>query len=402
MFAGDPLTPNLKALVQKLGISEKIIDLGKVTSETLQQLYKNAYALLFPSRFEGFGWPIIEGQALGTPVIAGNNSAIPEVAGKGAFLCDSEAIDIMVDELNELKSEGYRQQRIQAGYQNLERFQPQSFEEAYLELYRKITIEDKKIFHKKVNLEINSKEVIKSVKIVAFGGCMTGGYPFSRKESYFTKAIQNLSRNLNEHQIDEHHYIVNGCTFVQASVFMDEIIYQNKPDIAVIQFGMDTLTSVRSLFSFSIFPKKLNYESNQRKKITSKAHSKNLLKWKILGFFSSLLKIKPLMNQELYMERLLETVAECHKRGIKVIMMTPFCLGNSWSNRLSKIYSEEVEKASLDHSFICLNSWKALSAQPLEKILLSDGHHLSIEGHQILSRVLQDKIQELILTQFNK
>jgi glycosyltransferase involved in cell wall biosynthesis len=53
-------------------------------------VYRQAMALFYPSRHEGFGLPIVEAMACGTPVVASNASSIPEVAGAGALLADPD------------------------------------------------------------------------------------------------------------------------------------------------------------------------------------------------------------------------------------------------------------------------------------------------------------------------
>ncbi|HZL54840.1 MAG TPA: glycosyltransferase family 1 protein, partial [Solirubrobacteraceae bacterium] len=69
--------------------------LGHVSEEELVQLYRHATALVFPSRYEGFGLPLLEAMARRTPVIAANRSSIPEVARGAAVLVDPDDIDAL-------------------------------------------------------------------------------------------------------------------------------------------------------------------------------------------------------------------------------------------------------------------------------------------------------------------
>jgi len=65
--------------------------IGKVSNRERNILLKNAQAFVFPSRYEGFGFPMLEAMALKVPVIAGNNSSLKEIAGNGeALLVDPE------------------------------------------------------------------------------------------------------------------------------------------------------------------------------------------------------------------------------------------------------------------------------------------------------------------------
>ncbi len=86
IFVGDALNESLRALARELGITERIVEIPKADDETLEALYNGAFALLFPSRFEGFGWPIIEAQACGCPVVCSSSGPMGQVAGSGALL----------------------------------------------------------------------------------------------------------------------------------------------------------------------------------------------------------------------------------------------------------------------------------------------------------------------------
>jgi glycosyltransferase involved in cell wall biosynthesis len=64
---------------------------GYVPKDELVRLYQSAAALLFPSRYEGFGLPVIEAMACGTPVVAAPEPALQEVAGAAAVFTDDLA-----------------------------------------------------------------------------------------------------------------------------------------------------------------------------------------------------------------------------------------------------------------------------------------------------------------------
>ena len=69
--------------------------LGSVTQKQLADLFSASACLVFPSRYEGFGLPLLEAMACGSPAIAYSNSSLPEVAGEAGILVpdgDAEAI----------------------------------------------------------------------------------------------------------------------------------------------------------------------------------------------------------------------------------------------------------------------------------------------------------------------
>ncbi len=76
--------------------SDDIEFLGYISDEELARAYGDSKALVYPSFYEGFGFPPIEAMAAGTPVVTSNNSSLPEVVGQAALLVNpSDANDIV-------------------------------------------------------------------------------------------------------------------------------------------------------------------------------------------------------------------------------------------------------------------------------------------------------------------
>jgi glycosyltransferase involved in cell wall biosynthesis len=75
---------------EELNLSHRVTFLGYVSAAELGLLYRRATALIFPSRLEGWGLPIVEALSVGLPVAASNSSAIPEVSGGAALLFDPD------------------------------------------------------------------------------------------------------------------------------------------------------------------------------------------------------------------------------------------------------------------------------------------------------------------------
>lgn len=125
VLAGKPgwLSNALFTLAHDLHIDDRVHYLGYVQDDLLPALMRGATFFSFPSLFEGFGLPLLEAQQLGVPVMTANSSALPEVAGNAALYVDPTDVDAIAGALLRLsQDEALRQQLIEAGYRNVERF----------------------------------------------------------------------------------------------------------------------------------------------------------------------------------------------------------------------------------------------------------------------------------------
>jgi glycosyltransferase involved in cell wall biosynthesis len=77
--------PALDKLAKDLGVFEQVHFLGFLTHEELQAVFSTATAMVFPSKFEGFGLPILEAFHARLPVLSSNATTLPEVAGDAAL-----------------------------------------------------------------------------------------------------------------------------------------------------------------------------------------------------------------------------------------------------------------------------------------------------------------------------
>jgi glycosyltransferase involved in cell wall biosynthesis len=78
--------------IRDLGLSERVRRLGRVPRGDLDWLLQHAAALTFPSRFEGFGLPVLEAMGNGCPVIAAATTALPEVVDGAGLLVDPDDV----------------------------------------------------------------------------------------------------------------------------------------------------------------------------------------------------------------------------------------------------------------------------------------------------------------------
>jgi glycosyltransferase involved in cell wall biosynthesis len=136
VLAGKPLTDDLEALIETTGLRDHIKWVGSLSNEELNAFYCSAEALIFPSLAEGFGWPVIEGQAAGCPVIASEIPSIVEIGGGAVIFInpkDTEAAAGVLDrfirgtpaERDRIVSRGltnaahYSQDALVSGYQEI-------------------------------------------------------------------------------------------------------------------------------------------------------------------------------------------------------------------------------------------------------------------------------------------
>lgn len=127
-------------LINELSIKNYVFIYSWLLDEELIDLYNNALALIFPSRYEGFGIPILEAFACRCPVLLSNSSSLPEIAGDAALYFDPISIESIRNTINNFLSLEKSEIAIlkEKGFNRLEMF---SWNKAYLEtleVYKKL------------------------------------------------------------------------------------------------------------------------------------------------------------------------------------------------------------------------------------------------------------------------
>lgn len=103
-------------------VGEAKVHLLVLSDADLQCAYAGALALAYPSRYEGFGLPILEAMACSCPVITCENSSIAEVAGEAAIYVDPDDVQAMLDAIMAVQDEAVRGDLILEGLRRVERF----------------------------------------------------------------------------------------------------------------------------------------------------------------------------------------------------------------------------------------------------------------------------------------
>ena len=118
------------------GISDSVIFAGYVPEADLIDLYNSAQFLVYPSLWEGFGFPPLEAMACGLPVAAANATSIPEVVGEAALLFDGTNTDDMAAKMRMLLSTpALREQLRASGLKHVRNFTWRRTASQTLEIY---------------------------------------------------------------------------------------------------------------------------------------------------------------------------------------------------------------------------------------------------------------------------
>lgn len=96
---------------------------GYVDDADKRALYAGALAFVFPSLYEGFGFPVLEAMLSGTPVICSNTSSLPELAGDTALLIDPLSVEAIADAMGALSADDVLRASLrERGYAQARRF----------------------------------------------------------------------------------------------------------------------------------------------------------------------------------------------------------------------------------------------------------------------------------------
>jgi glycosyltransferase involved in cell wall biosynthesis len=118
---------------------EDILLSGYVPREDLPALYSGADLLVFPSRYEGFGIPVLEAMAVGTPVLVSDLPVFQEVCGEAALRFDPRDPDSMAEGIAlSLQEEPGRAERIRRGAETARRFRWEESARRLRDLFREV------------------------------------------------------------------------------------------------------------------------------------------------------------------------------------------------------------------------------------------------------------------------
>lgn len=132
--AASSLEQELVIVGKKEGFAEKkkVRFTGFVSDSELQDLYANASLLVFPSLYEGFGFPPLEAMQQGCPTVVSKAASLPEVCGEAAEYVDPYSVDSIREGI--VRGLKNRDELIKKGYDQVKKFHFERFKEEFLKV----------------------------------------------------------------------------------------------------------------------------------------------------------------------------------------------------------------------------------------------------------------------------
>jgi glycosyltransferase involved in cell wall biosynthesis len=128
-----------QATARSLGLERDVRCTGRLDREDLRRLYSCADVFVFPSRYEGFGMPVLEAMACGAPTITSSSSSLPEVAGDAALLVDPDDVEGLARGMVNIVSDPELQRSLRGrGFERVRLFTWQRAAVAIQALYREL------------------------------------------------------------------------------------------------------------------------------------------------------------------------------------------------------------------------------------------------------------------------
>jgi len=133
------IAEDAKRILQRSGLSDQLREIHHLNDGDLGGLYSTADALVFPSWYEGFGWPPLEAMSCGLPVVASNAGSLREVLGDAALLVEpSDVKALAMSTLSLLRDTNLRERQIAAGLAHARQFTWERTARGVLEVYKNV------------------------------------------------------------------------------------------------------------------------------------------------------------------------------------------------------------------------------------------------------------------------
>jgi glycosyltransferase involved in cell wall biosynthesis len=109
--------------IREFNLDDEVMMPGWVDELDMPYLYSAAEAFIFPSKYEGFGIPLLQAMACGVPIAASWASSIPEVVGKAGYLFNPSDVNRMADAMERVVTdENLRKELVELGFARVKEF----------------------------------------------------------------------------------------------------------------------------------------------------------------------------------------------------------------------------------------------------------------------------------------
>ena len=133
---------NFIKLIKSHPLKKYIHFTGYIFRDELQYYYKKALCLLFPSIYEGFGFPVLEAMSCGTPVITSNVSSMPEISGNAAITVNPGDVNALAESMMKLLNDkNLREKLITKGFERVLQFSWKRCAERTIKVFEKVLMD---------------------------------------------------------------------------------------------------------------------------------------------------------------------------------------------------------------------------------------------------------------------
>lgn len=236
------------------------------------------------------------------------------------------------------------------------------------------------------------------MKIVGFGACMIKGYGISPEFSFLNqlKKYLDLTNDNLESVIS-----LEGFPINRAKKYVNTRVLRLNPDLVIVQFGSTDINvklkdGINKILKKEIFnidklqPRKTTLTHLQ---LTSKQKVLRKLKYPLKFLLFSVLNIKPRTPREIYVSSMEEIITNLIANNIKPVILSPFIQLDPYTNFIGRKYAKDIKILQSKYDFIYVDCISELNKHNIEDVLLSDGFHLSVKGHKIISDAIWEELK---------